>query len=95
MYKSLKPSYMNHSKIFLGATSCLLAIAGVAATKAAKFGSTTATYFTQVAVIGQHACILYHPRHVAQMNFVAVAGDAIITLMGRFTLKPLSLFTLE
>ena len=49
---------MKRSRIFLGATTCLLAVAGVAATKAAKFGSTKATYFTQKAIGGQHACIL-------------------------------------
>jgi len=39
---------MNRSKIFLGATATLLAVAGVAATKAAKFGNLTVCYYTQV-----------------------------------------------
>jgi len=48
---------MNRSKIFLGATTCLLAIAGVAATKVAKFKIATVTYFTQVVPIGPRACV--------------------------------------
>jgi len=39
---------MNRSKIFLGASATLLAVAGVAATRAAKFGTITACYYTQV-----------------------------------------------
>ena len=47
---------MNRSKIFLGATTCLLAVAGVAATKVAKFGVTVATYYTQVQITG-NVCV--------------------------------------
>jgi len=48
---------MNKPKIFVGATACLLAIAGVAATKAAKFGLTKVSYFTQVNVPGLQTCV--------------------------------------
>ena len=47
---------MNRSKIFLGATTCLLAVAGVAATKAAKFKITTVTYYTQVQAL-HNVCV--------------------------------------
>jgi len=49
---------MNRSKIFLGATATLLAVAGVAATKAAKFGHLTICYFTQVQATGNVKIIL-------------------------------------
>jgi len=51
---------MNRSKIFLGATASLLAVAGVAATKAAKFGNFTVCYFTQVNVLNPAKIIVPH-----------------------------------
>lgn len=36
---------MKHSKIFLGATTCLLAIVGVAATRAHKFSQTATGFY--------------------------------------------------
>jgi len=50
---------MKHSKLFLGATTCLLVIAGIAATKTAKFGATTVTYFTQVSILS-NSCVTAH-----------------------------------
>jgi len=38
---------MKRPKVFLAVTTCLLAIAGVAATKATKFGTTPGFYFTK------------------------------------------------
>ena len=51
---------MQRSKIFLGATATLLAVAAVAATKAAKFGSSTVCYFTQVNAFSPAKIIVPH-----------------------------------
>ena len=64
--------FMKRSKIFLGTTTCLLAIIGVAATKAAKFGNTSVSYFTQVRPASQpHACVTVS----AQPCTVIVTGN--------------------
>jgi hypothetical protein len=51
---------MKRSRIFLGATSALLAIAGVAAAKMAHFSSTTTRYYcTHIAAVGGRICVPY------------------------------------
>jgi len=73
---------MKHSKIFLGATTCLLAVAGVAATKAAKFGHTFSTYYTQVSVIGAR-CV------VAMSNQPCTITPAALPRCFYYTVGPL------
>lgn len=46
---------MKRSKLFLGATACLLAIAGVAASAAHRFTPRTVCYYSQVS--GKHFAI--------------------------------------
>ena len=79
---------MRRSKIFLSVTTCLLAIAGVAATKAAKFGSTTVTYFTQIRPLGgPHSCV----KIIQQPCAYIPMGDRCYgyTLGGTLTTFPL------
>jgi hypothetical protein len=51
---------MKRSRIFLGATSALLAIAGVAAAKMSHFASSVTRYYcTHIAAAGSRICVPY------------------------------------
>ena len=45
---------MKRTKLFLGITTCVLAVAGVAATKAARFAATITSYYCTV---GKASCV--------------------------------------
>jgi hypothetical protein len=52
---------MKRSRIFLGATTALLAIAGIAAAKAHRTPITTVYFYTKVAATNPHKCVEF-PR---------------------------------
>jgi len=58
---------MKRSKIFLGATTALLAIAGIAAAKAHRAPSATVYYFTKVAA-GTHQCFKFPLQTKCTLN---------------------------
>jgi len=63
---------MKRSKIFLGATTALLAIAGIAAAKAHRAVPTTVYYFTKVAA-GTHQCFVLPRQTRCTLNNEGVA----------------------
>jgi hypothetical protein len=86
---------MTRSKIFLGLTTCCLAIAGAVAAKVTHFGSVTAKYFTtgahcvsattfpcSVATGSLKTCIYtYTPNHTAIKIAVYTAVNNCTTLL--------------
>jgi hypothetical protein len=53
---------MRHSKIFLGITASLLALAGVAATRMQKNPNVIAYYFTNESFVSIHHCVQFGLR---------------------------------
>ena len=70
---------MKRSKLFLGVTTCLLAVAGVAATKVARFNTVTAGY---IPAAGGCVKVLAQPCTIGDAGlgdclYVTTNGNAI------------------
>jgi hypothetical protein len=74
---------MKRSKLFLGATACLLAIAGVAATKTAKFGTFDAFYSLITTGSPTSWCVYYG----AQTYTLSNTKTRVPILGGNYTLQ--------